>query len=503
MLNQVQHDRDRHPVRLTVTLSLTQGLKPPQKGNRVYRPEALKTIAIIEEKYKIDWNNDAQRQQLTELNLISNQITDLSPLAQLTQLTELNLWNNQITDLSPLAQLTQLTELNLGRNQITDLSPLAQLTQLTELNLWKNQITDISPLAQLTQLTKLNLQKNHITDISPLAHLTQLTTLDLEKNKITHIPEWLLALNLKITLENMGESLEKPILFAGNNSNSVMINAGNHNAINSVNCNNITLLKKELDNLFMGKMIFNTPKEMCSNESKEVILRISKNEIDTDDLAKDNKTIKEDIKISPYMKAVLKSGDFDVISLNSEEQIIDDTTVTEWQWSITPKKSKEEGQVYLTITVRIPLKHKEEYKDIPTFKRTIKILLKDSDMQSKKDEGGNSTVFNISLTGNGDININDGENSTITQTITTTNNDLKALLELVKKEANTIADQLPNDKKDTFTKLTNQIIKDADEGKKSPFFEFSTNGVLETAKTVGEVGVTFMELIPKIVEFLG
>ncbi len=40
-------------------------------------------------------------------------------------------------------------------------------------------------------------------------------------------------------------------------------------------------------------------------------------------------------------------------------------------------------------------------------------------------------------------------------------------------------------------------------GKKSPFFEFSANDVLEAAKTVGEVGVTFMELIPKIVEFLG
>ena len=84
-----------------------------------------------------------------------------------------------------------------------------------------------------------------------------------------------------------------------------------------------------------------------------------------------------------------------------------------------------------------------------------------------------------------------------------TDQELKDLLEAFHKEANTIADQLPNDKKDTFTQLTNQIIKDADEGKKSPFFEFSTNGVLETAKTVGEVGVTFMELIPQIMKFLG
>lgn len=89
------------------------------KGNRVYSPEALKTIRAIEEKYKIDWNNDAQRQQLTHLNLWENQITDISPLAHLTQLTNLSLWDNQITDLSPLVQLTQLTKLDLSENQIT------------------------------------------------------------------------------------------------------------------------------------------------------------------------------------------------------------------------------------------------------------------------------------------------------------------------------------------------------------------------------------------------
>jgi len=85
----------------------------------VYSPEALKTIALIEKEWNIDWNNDAQRQQLTDLNLGSNQITDLSPLAQLTQLTDLNLGSNPITDLSPLAQLTQLTFLNLENNHIT------------------------------------------------------------------------------------------------------------------------------------------------------------------------------------------------------------------------------------------------------------------------------------------------------------------------------------------------------------------------------------------------
>ena len=73
--SEIGNQKTLHPL----TLNLIQGLKLPQKGNRVYRPEALKTIRAIEENYKINWNNDAQRQQLTYLNLENNHITDLSP----------------------------------------------------------------------------------------------------------------------------------------------------------------------------------------------------------------------------------------------------------------------------------------------------------------------------------------------------------------------------------------------------------------------------------------
>ena len=106
----------------------------------MYSPEALKTIALIEKRCNIDWNNDAQRQQLTDLDLSSKQITDLSPLSVLTHLTTLVLEDNTITDITPLTHLTQLTKLFLGWNKLTDISPLAHLTQLTELNLWNNQI---------------------------------------------------------------------------------------------------------------------------------------------------------------------------------------------------------------------------------------------------------------------------------------------------------------------------------------------------------------------------
>ena len=119
---------------------------------------------------------------LTFLDLIGNQITEVSALGSLTQLTFLNLIGNQITEVSALGSLTQLTQLRLNNNQITDVSALGSLTQLTFLFLNNNQITDVSALGFLTQLTWLDLNNNQITDVSALVPLTQLGWLDLSGN---------------------------------------------------------------------------------------------------------------------------------------------------------------------------------------------------------------------------------------------------------------------------------------------------------------------------------
>ncbi|MEP0757779.1 leucine-rich repeat domain-containing protein [Coleofasciculus sp. FACHB-T130] len=123
---------------------------------------------------------------LTQLSL-GEEINDLSPLSRLTNLTQLNLYFNKITDLSPLSGLTNLTQLDLGSNQINDLSPLTGLTNLTQLNLYYNKITELSPLSGLTNLTQLDLGSNKITELSPLSGLTNLTQLHLNSNQITEL----------------------------------------------------------------------------------------------------------------------------------------------------------------------------------------------------------------------------------------------------------------------------------------------------------------------------
>jgi internalin A len=141
---------------------------------------------------------------LTTLNLESTGISDISSLGSLTNLTTLNLSLNQISDISSLGSLTNLTTLNLSLNQISDFSFLGSLTNLTTLHIWDNQITDISFLGSLTNLTTLDLYDNQITDISSLGSLTNLTTLNLQSNEITDISS--LASLTNLTTLNLSEN---------------------------------------------------------------------------------------------------------------------------------------------------------------------------------------------------------------------------------------------------------------------------------------------------------
>jgi len=135
-------------------------------------------------------------------------------------------------------------------------------------------------------------------------------------------------------------------------------------------------IQEELNKLTVGNMIFNTPREMFFDESKVVTLRISKNDILTNDLT-ESEMIQEKIKISPKIKATLLSSDFDIISLNEEEQVVGNIETTEWKWSITSKLPKAQSNIYLRVSVVLILsENREEKKDIPVVERNIKIALR-------------------------------------------------------------------------------------------------------------------------------
>ena len=113
--------------------------------------------------------------KLEWLNLVGNQIFDLSPLAGLINLTNLSVSNNKISDLSPIAGLINLKNLGVANNKISDLSPIAGLINLESLYFsHNNNVSDISPVAGLVNLQWIRSWGHSISDISPLANLTKL-----------------------------------------------------------------------------------------------------------------------------------------------------------------------------------------------------------------------------------------------------------------------------------------------------------------------------------------
>ncbi|MEG5081772.1 leucine-rich repeat domain-containing protein [Microcoleus sp. AT8-B4] len=216
---------------------------------------ARHTVKVLLKKAGTDDPQGAEQilSSMTELDLGSNQITDISFLGSLTNLTELNLYNNQITDFSFLGSLTNLTTLYLDYNQITDISFLGSLTNLTTLYLNCNRITDISALRSLTNLTTLNLGTNPITDISALRSLTNLTTLDLFNNRITDIS--FLGSLTNLTTLNLSLNRITDISFLGSLTNLTTLDLYN---------NKIT------DFSFLGSLTNLTTLNLCGNEITDI-----------------------------------------------------------------------------------------------------------------------------------------------------------------------------------------------------------------------------------------
>ena len=121
------------------------------------------------------------------MNLVANDVSDLSRLSGLTSLTSLSLSINNITDISPVAGLTSLTYLDIGANNITDISALAGLTSLIRLSIVDNNIADISALAGLAAIKHLFMEGNHISDLSPLAGLTSIEAVRFVQNNVYDI----------------------------------------------------------------------------------------------------------------------------------------------------------------------------------------------------------------------------------------------------------------------------------------------------------------------------
>lgn len=121
------------------------------------------------------------------LDLIGNNIKDLTPLFTVLSLEEVYLANNQISNLSGIEKLKNVKLLWIGNNKISDVEPISKMSNLIELEIADSEIKDISSLSKLVKIQVLNLEENYISDISPLSNLTNLHEINLGANEISDI----------------------------------------------------------------------------------------------------------------------------------------------------------------------------------------------------------------------------------------------------------------------------------------------------------------------------
>ncbi len=121
--------------------------------------------------------------KLFQLWLYSNEIDDITNLQNLLNLIYLNISNNKIKSIDSLKKLRKLESIDLGKNAISDLSPLNSFKNLYSLVLSANKIYDLTSLSKILEIKKLNLENNQIENISPLKSI-KIDELFIGENKI-------------------------------------------------------------------------------------------------------------------------------------------------------------------------------------------------------------------------------------------------------------------------------------------------------------------------------
>jgi hypothetical protein len=130
-----------------------------------------------------------------------------------------------------------------------------------------------------------------------------------------------------------------------------------------------------LDALVKGKMAYDIPTEMKVGDTYDATVSITKSLNDSilfSTLDTLNFT-KQEIRVSSRVKVLLidpRSDYFKIMNLNTDEQLVDDSSNTIWKWKITPLEPGH-NKIVVRVSARILNNIGDNYKDIPVFEQTI------------------------------------------------------------------------------------------------------------------------------------
>ena len=135
----------------------------------------------------------AKCQGLEELHAYNNKLKNLDVMASLKSLRVINVYNNGIRKLpTEIGELTLLEDVNLAGNKLMALSDghFRSWQRVTHLNLYDNNLVRMGSLAPLIGLEELRMHANNLEEIPPLgpSH-PKLTVIEMHRNRLTKIPE--------------------------------------------------------------------------------------------------------------------------------------------------------------------------------------------------------------------------------------------------------------------------------------------------------------------------
>jgi len=137
------------------------------------------------------------------------------------------------------------------------------------------------------------------------------------------------------------------------------------------------IIEDELKKLAPKRILFNPPREMRVGVSERVDVRISETIIeDLYSAIKERNVPQVDgIKLGQSMTIELSGYNFDIKSLNHEEDLSKEGKFIRWDWDVTPLESGTQS-LLLTATVRTDIpNHGEEGKKYPLYVKPIKVKI--------------------------------------------------------------------------------------------------------------------------------
>lgn len=145
----------------------------------------IENMGVVDIAFLCDFSKRNLAQNVTEVNLAHNIITDFSSLMCFPLLRYVNVRGNDLKYVPELP--AAITNLDAAYNYLSDIEIISRYQDLTWLDIGDSEVVDITPLTALSKLEGVDLKANHIKDISPLRSLTTLKEVDLRGNQITDV----------------------------------------------------------------------------------------------------------------------------------------------------------------------------------------------------------------------------------------------------------------------------------------------------------------------------